>query len=150
KPPAPVPMGKPPVDLKVLYNGVEVPIRDGAVRAPKNNEEVSFVLVNRGDERYGVILKVNGENTLYREEGDPYQCHKWILGPGQELPVYGFQKQKVGSALGQDKAEKFRVLTREESEKDAVYYGPHAGTFTLVVFRELKGDKEVVTAASEV
>jgi hypothetical protein len=49
------------------------------------------------------------------------------------MAILGFQEVE-GS-----KAEKFRVLSREESLKNEMNYGSDLGTISLVVFRERKG-----------
>lgn len=147
KEPHPLESGKSPIDLKVLYNNEVVPLRNGMVREPHKNEKVQFVLINRDPkERYAVVLKVNGENTLFRETYEPLSCTKWVLGPGEEVTIRGFQKQ--GSPLVKDKAEGFEVLSPEQSEKDAVYYGEHAGTFSVVVFRENRSNTDRIKTAT--
>src|SRR5262249_13833707 len=62
-----------PVELELLYNGQKVPleIRGGQAQIPEPQEgqKVTFVLRRKADDKetYGVVLKVNGENTLYRQ-----------------------------------------------------------------------------------
>jgi hypothetical protein len=135
----PLETGKSPVELRILYNGTPICITNGTVPEPRKNDRVSFVLINRGGERCGVVLKVNGENTLFREPYDALHCHKWVLGPGEQVKIDGFQMSAGG-------LKRFEVLSPEESDKDMVNYGEHAGTFSLVVFREAKADSEIATA----
>jgi hypothetical protein len=138
----PLESGKSPVELRILYNGTAVRPVNGVVPEPLKDDKVTFELINRSEERCGVVLKVNGENTLFREPYEASQCHKWILGPGEKVKVDGFQ-------LGPKESKRFEVLSPEESEKDSVNYGSHAGTFSLVVFRESKADGHVVTASHD-
>jgi hypothetical protein len=137
----PLETGKSPVELRVLYNGSPVRISGGAVPEPRKDDRVSFVLVNKGAERCGVVLKVNGESTLFREPNEALQCHRWVLNPGEEVKIDGFQ-------MGAKQTKKFEVLSPEESEKDMVNYGEHAGTFSLVVFREARAERDIVLPAS--
>jgi hypothetical protein len=132
-----------PVQLKVLYNGEEVPVRAGAVREPTENDKVTFVLKNKGTETFGVVLKVDGRNTLYpSEEGPPLDCYKWILKPEAEVLIDGFQ-------ISETENKKFEVKSPEESKRDEVRYGEHAGTFTLVVFRAQRQSDDAVVKAEE-
>src|SRR5262249_8310517 len=53
------------VPWEIVYDKEKVALeyKDGTarVKGPKEGQDVSFVLENRGKERYGVVLKVNGE-----------------------------------------------------------------------------------------
>jgi hypothetical protein len=72
---------------------------------------VSFAIKRaaKASGRLAVVLKVNGENTLFREKLPDLQCRKWILEPnGQPIVVRGYQRS------AQD-AEEFRVASPEES-----------------------------------
>jgi hypothetical protein len=128
-----------PVELEVRYDGQ--PVRPDTVNGqaripePREGQKVTFVLRRKGDskERYAVVLKVNGENTLYRQRRKDLQCNKWVLDPGDPpIEIRGYQ-------LDQQKAEEFRVLSRAESKGREMYYGADVGTISLVVFREQRG-----------
>jgi hypothetical protein len=142
---SPLETGQSPVELKVLYNGQEVPVVDGRVREPQKGEKVTFVLTNRTNDRHSVVLKVNGENTLFREPYEPTQCHKWILEPRNQPE--GWRVEVTGFQMSATRSDPFEVRSPAESERDAVYYGEHAGTFSLVVFREAPERQEVRTAS---
>ncbi len=126
-----------PVELKIVYGGEEARVSKGKVREPKEGQEVTFVLKNKGTETYGVVLMVNGENTIYRERLDPASCYKWILDPGEEIKVRGYQTNLKEFV-------KFTVLSPEESAKNEMNYNEHAGTFSLIVFRNKKKDEPPV------
>lgn len=117
-----------PVKFTVQYNGEAVPIRGNTVPEPKETDKVRFVLENKGDATYAVVLLVNGENTLYRDRGATWAARKWVLTAGSSVTVSGFQTDAKTS-------EPFKVLSPEESDAESVNYGEHAGTFRLVVFR---------------
>lgn len=125
-----------PIQLDIRYNGKSVPVvvKDGRawVAEPKEGDKVSFLL-RRNDgskERYGVVLMVNGENTLYKQRLSPELCTKWIFDPGAgPYTVEGYK-------TGVDRGEAFRVLSRAESKENEVHYGADVGTIGLAVFRE--------------
>ncbi len=130
-----------PIEVKVFYNDREVAIHNGEVPDPKTDTRIRFVLRHRNKDKstYGVVLKVNGENSLYRQHGDDLNCYKWILRPGTEVRIDGFQIEGNDTA-----AQPFVAASPEESRRDEVHYGHHAGTFTVVVFRERVNDQDRV------
>ena len=128
----------PPVTLTTYYDGKAVPIeyRDGRafLPEPREGQKVVFRLARDATkERYGIVLKVNGENTLYRETLPDVQCRRWIMDPGDgPYQIPGFQKDSK-------KTEEFRVASAVESKAHEINYGADVGTVTLTVFRERKG-----------
>ncbi|MEJ7636406.1 MAG: hypothetical protein WKF75_00060 [Singulisphaera sp.] len=78
--------GRAPLALDVLYGDRPCPLEfeDGQarIREPDPGTRVTLVLrkTRETSERYAVVLKVNGRNTLFEEEGNPAACHKWVLG----------------------------------------------------------------------
>jgi hypothetical protein len=128
--------------LDICYNGKSVPVTvehgKARVAEPQEGDKVTFILSRSGNsqERYGVVLKVNGENTLYKQRLSPELCTKWIFDPGAE--PYTLEGFKTREASG----ERFRVLSRAESKESEVYYGADVGTIELVVFREKKVKEE--------
>jgi hypothetical protein len=103
------------------------------VREPKETEKVSFRLKNNDKlETFGVVLKVNGRNTIFPDDArdtDDVLCYKWILKPGDGVEVFGFQMDKGGR-------EDFVVQSEEEARKDGMRYTEATGTFSLTIFRE--------------
>lgn len=127
-----------PIELEVRYDDqkVDIHIDDGQARIPEPQEgqKVQLVLRRKGDsdERYAVVLKVNGLNTLGKEQKPDLDCRKWVLDPGDGPTVLkGFQ-------VDEDAAQEFRVLAPEESKTRAMDYGADVGTITITVFRENK------------
>ncbi len=138
-----------PVKLEILYDGhpVAVMMRDGQafVTEPEEGQKVELVLVrNRSAQgRLGIVLKVNGENTLYRQVVRDIDCTKWILSPDHRRTVVkGYQMQN-------NKAEKFKVLSEAESAKRAMDYGRQVGQIQLTVFQEFTGTKPMPTILNE-
>jgi hypothetical protein len=129
------PAAETPVVLKILYDGKLQNLKFvggvAEVAEPAEGQKVVFVLERRDSSKtaYGVVLKVNGENTLERERKRDLQCIKWILEPGDgPTHVRGFQK-------GDTVADKFRILSRPESKEKEFYYGADVGLITMAVFR---------------
>ena len=98
-----------PVALEVFYDNQRVPLQlqDGKalIAEPHEGQTVLFVLrkVDKTPGKYGVVLSVNGENTLYKERLSPLQCWKWILSP--ETPA-------ISDSGVSDRREVSRVIPR--------------------------------------
>lgn len=126
-----------PVRLIAFYDGKQMPIEVREGRAflpePKTNQKVEFLLV-RGEtvtKRMAVVLKVNGENTLFRQTARDIDCTKWLLSDQtKQIRVRGYQLP------GNSEMEEFKVLTREESMKRAMDYGRQVGQIHMAVFQE--------------
>jgi hypothetical protein len=135
------PLASAPVKLEVRYDGRAAPLeaRDGGlwVAEPAEGQKVTLVLTRDGSgERYGAVLKVNGEGTLGRQRLPDLLCRKWVLEPGDGPgAVRGYQ-------IDGEEAKEFSVTSRSRSAEREVYYGPDVGTITLTVFRERRGRPE--------
>lgn len=128
-----------PVALEIHYDGRLVPleIRGGQawVLEPREGQKVSLALKRKAKDhvRYGAVLKVNGENTVFRERLKDVHCTKWIIEPASPpLTIRGFQ-------MTDKTAQEFRVLSPAASKAKEMDYGADVGTISLVVFRELQG-----------
>ncbi len=126
-----------PIRLLAYYDGVETPVQVKGGRAflpePNSNQKVEFLLM-RGEQitkRLAVVLKVNGENTLFRQTARDIDCAKWLLSDQtKQIRVRGYQLRE------NNEMEEFKVLTREESAKRAMDYGRQVGQIHLAVFQE--------------
>jgi hypothetical protein len=132
-------LDKSPIKLEVLYNGKPVvPDENGNVKEPEPGTHVSFRITHRNldDQTYGVVLKINGQNTVFPNEQEPADLHccKWILGPKQSYTISAFQKSE-------DDARQFTVAPLTPRERDEVRYDQHLGTFALTIFRTSPGDR---------
>jgi hypothetical protein len=131
-----------PVTLTVKYDGqpVTLEMRDGEafLPEPKDGQKVTMELSRDGSkERYGVVLKVNGENTLRRQRLPDLECRKWVLDPGDPtLTLKGYQ-------VDQKTIQEFRVASAVESKEREMSYGPHVGTISMSVFRETKARQKL-------
>lgn len=133
-----------PVQLEIRYDDVKVPVemRVGRafVREPREGQKVAFILTRRShvQGRVGVVLKVNGDNTLYRQTQRDLDCSKWILSPQHTTTtVSGYQ---LSSGERQD----FKVLSDADSAARAMDYGRNTGQIQLTVFPERTSPPELV------
>jgi len=127
-----------PVKLVIKYDGVEQKIEyasgEARVAEPAATvKDVTFDLVRNSDLVYKAVLKVNGENTIYRQTAPDAECAGWLLShdKGSPLTIVGYQ-------LENQQAEKFRIMSEDES-KTAVekkLYGKYVGMVTLSVYRK--------------
>lgn len=131
-----------PVTLSIAYDGAaqKIEFRDGGafVAEPRQGQKVTITIkkARKDGRRYGVVLKVNGENTAERGVQPDLRGGKWILSDDfMTLPVRGY-------SLGTDKVQPFTVLSESESAKRAFDYGVDAGTITMTVFAEQTGTPE--------
>ena len=125
-----------PIALEILYDGKPqlIEFRDGAafVSEPKENQKVSFVVRRKGAARprLGIVLKVNGENTLYRQKLPNDQCSPWVFEPSlNEFGVQGFQ-------LDLGTLQQFKVLSQAQSKAKEIDYGEFVGTVSVSVLKE--------------
>jgi hypothetical protein len=125
-----------PVALDVFYDGVpaRIDFRDGKafLAEPQEGQQVTLGLrrTATAQGRLAVVLKVNGENTLFRQKLPDLDCRKWILEPNAPpIAVIGYQ-------LDTGVAEAFRVLSQAESQASAMNYGSDVGMISVTVFRE--------------
>lgn len=61
---------------------------------PQPGQTLHITLKNRHSARVGVVLRVNGVNTLYKEadEREISRFSKWILEPGKTYQIRGFHR----------------------------------------------------------
>ncbi len=125
-----------PISLEIRYQGVPqtIEFREGAafVKEPAENQKVTFIVRRNGTgaPRLGIVLKVNGENTLYRQKLPDAQCSPWIFEPSlKEFQVSGFQ-------LDAKSLQEFKVLSQAESKTKEINYGEFVGTISISVLKE--------------
>lgn len=124
-----------PIRLRVFYGNHEIrpEFRDGKafIPEPREGQKVGLELLSVAKQgRYGVVLKVNGENTIGRERAPDIHCTRWVLAAGEgPYTVDRFQ-------LDDDTALEFRVGSVAESRQREIHYGADVGTITMTVFPE--------------
>ena len=123
-----------PVQLEVRYDGQPIPVevRDGKafVREPVAGQNVELAIVRGATAKgvLGVVVRVNGENTLGRQTRSDLECRKWLLTPEHHRTVIrGYQ-------VSGDTVEAFRVLSDAESQRRAINYGRYVGQIQVTVF----------------
>jgi hypothetical protein len=125
-----------PVTLEVLYDGraPAYQYRGGRAYIPeaRAGQRIEFGLRrDASKERYGVVIKVNGENTLGQQRLPDAACQMWVLEPGRgNYLIRGFHNG--------DKLRKFHVASQAQSRELEMNYGRDIGTITMTVFRERK------------
>lgn len=125
-----------PITFEVLYDNKpqKIEFRSGAafVEEPNEKQTVVFVVRRKGTDRsrLGVVVKVNGENTLYRQKQADAQCSPWVFEKDSDaFGIYGFQ-------LDNNTSQQFKVLSQAESKGKEIDYGEFVGTISVSVFRE--------------
>lgn len=126
------------VKLEVLVNGTAQPITKdsaspGEYRMDRlfEGQSVVFQLTNLTAEKIGVVIKVNGQSTINKEEAADEQCTRWMLEPNGKNILRGFYLDKTG---GGTEVEIFRVLSDEEA-KSAWSSFKRPGFIDVAVFR---------------
>jgi hypothetical protein len=132
------------VRLVVKYDGLEQDVANHPTRTqeytvtePRGVKEVTLELTNTSDERVGVVLAVNGLNTLYQEnleETPPASCSKWVLKPHVTYRITGYYEK------GDTSVKPFRILSKEESKaKEENDPAKMLGAIQMIVFAEGSG-----------
>jgi len=125
-----------PAQLEVRYDGRLMPIELRSGQAflpePKQGQRVELAIVrgNSAKGTLGIVVRVNGENTLGRETCSDLQCRKWLLTEQHRRTVI------KGYQVDNSEAESFTVLSQQESRKRAINYGRYAGQIQMTVYRE--------------
>lgn len=124
------------LDFEIRYNGQRQtyaadPQNGGemVVAEPQEGQKVTFLLKSTAKDTIAVALMINGKNSLYEQEVEPVACKKWILDPGVEVEIKGFQFDAATM-------KPFRVLSPAESESMA--YSDNLGLISVFVFRSMK------------
>lgn len=141
--------GDDPVKLEIDYDGSpvvlepdsgspgEVRVKASKAADPKEGQKVKFVLTNTSRDTVGVVLAVNGKNTLFLEDlatRPPGSCTKWILAPGEVYTVAGFYAGEDGKEV-----RGFKVLSDEESARSDLA-PEQKGVYSMYVFRQVAND----------
>jgi hypothetical protein len=122
-----------PIYYEIRYSGKAQPVtpdpaNPGELHVPEPSEgqKVSFYLKTLAPERTGLVLMVNGKSTLYEEDSDPIHCKAWVLDPGREYEIHGFQQDN-------NSLKPFRVMSDEESA--AATYSANTGLIQFHIFK---------------
>jgi hypothetical protein len=131
---------RPGVTLRFLYDGrLMTPTfenGDAFLPEPREGQLVQLVLERQGAcaKPLCAVVKVNGENVLFRERHRDSECTFYRLDKAvQPITINGYQ-------IDNNRAERFRVGALSESQTLQMYYGLDVGIITLAVFEPLDGD----------
>ena len=139
----------PAIQLLIFYDGqpVNLEFRQGAawIPEPREGQEVTFHLerLDSGGAALGAVLKINGENTLYRQRLRDFRCAKWIFPEKRAYEIRGFQRSDHATM------ERFRVASVAESRDLEMHFGPDVGTISLIVFQESQQARKALKQAQE-
>ncbi|QDU76775.1 hypothetical protein Pan97_38320 [Bremerella volcania] len=134
-----------PVELEIRYDNQvqDIEFRDGAafVAEPQEGQTVMLVIRRKSNNnRLGLVLKVNGENTLGRETVADAQAKTWVLEPDRK--EWGFQGYYDSA---NNTMERFKVLSQAESKAKEIDYGEFVGSISVSIFPEQKVKPKVST-----
>jgi len=95
-----------PVKFTLLYDGVEQSLSKDPTAAsagggtvnmiaddPEEGQKVTFGIRNTASDTVGLVLTVNGQNTLYGDKGEADQLTKWVLAPGVDYVIKGIYER---------------------------------------------------------
>jgi hypothetical protein len=138
-----------PVKLEILYDGKAVAITDDPASPgeavvkrtkhaddPKEGVVATFKITNNGSDPVGVVLAVNGKNTILGEDltsKAPGECTKWVLSPNQTYTIEGFYMSEDGKDVRH-----FKVLSDDDSAK-STEGGDRKGEIAVYAFRSSAG-----------
>jgi hypothetical protein len=112
-----------PGELKIKRSKTGQDVREG--------QKVRFKITNTSTDKIGVVLAINGRNTLFQEDltqQSPGECSKWVLAPNETYTIDGFYMSKDGKSVYP-----FRALSDAESEKNEM--APEVkGIYSFYVF----------------
>jgi hypothetical protein len=89
------------IGVKIFYDGKEQSLKtiNGALRVdePQKGTKIRFGLENKSNEKLGVVLRINGINTLQMEgpEKQIEECLRWVLDAKGKYEVDGFWIEKT-------------------------------------------------------
>jgi hypothetical protein len=140
------PNDRPPggeLDFRVFFDGIrqsQLPDQPEQTKktpvtwfpTPAPGQPVFFEMQWNGATKAGVVVRVNGINTLYMEEGDkdPVEFHKWILTPGKTYGITGFYE------TDRKTVRPFQSLPEAESEAFELDVPSKRGLIEIDIFTE--------------
>ncbi len=135
------------LDFRAYYDKEELkPSADHRLATPREGQEVSFTLEAK-KERLGVVLLVNGINTLGEEgvDREPDQYSMWVLEPGKRYTIRGYyllENAKKAAEAGKRKSavRHFEVLPESESLFAELGDPNKRGKIELILFRQPDGE----------
>jgi hypothetical protein len=135
------------LEFRAYYDGKgHRPGLDNKLASPREGQEVAFTLRAK-KERLGLVLLVNGVNTLGEEgvDREPDQYSTWVLEPGKLYTIRGYYtlenpKTISGKPERTSTFRKFKVLSDSESALADLGDSSKVGKVELLLYREVKGE----------
>jgi hypothetical protein len=135
------------LDFRAHYDSEEFkPGAENRLPAPRDGQDVYFT-VEAKKERLGVVVLVNGVNTLGEEgaDRDADQYSMWVLEPGKRYTIRGYYTmENAKGAGGQGKRNsslrQFEVLSDSASELVELGDPNKRGKIELILFRQPDGE----------
>ena len=125
----------PIVSWKMYYDGEPVRLEFMGNRAvvpePQPGQAITMTIerLDAGEQPIGVVLKVNGQNTIDFERRPAAECSKWVLNEStRKIEIAGFQQ-------GMEVSHPFVIKAPDQLRADEVDYGANLGAITIAVFQ---------------
>jgi hypothetical protein len=105
------------------------------VDSPPPGKPIAFKLTNNSARRLGVVLRLNGVNTVNQQKDEPERCRKWILDAGESQVVRGFYMLEEGEGKkAKMRRLPFKVLVGSEARMAKEELLEKAGLIEVDVF----------------
>jgi hypothetical protein len=124
------------------------PDADGRLPPPEKGQPVYFTV--RAREKLGLVLLVNGVNTLEGEsKREPHEYSMWVLEKDKPYTIRGFYFEdkdgpKTADGKVRVKLKEFKVIPEEELKTIELVDESRIGQIKLYLFRQAESDVEVV------
>ena len=136
---------KGPLEIVIKYDGKAVQPYIAEKRyflpEPEAKQKVTVEFIRRTTEHqdpFGIVLKINGINSLDEQKLPAANCRKWLVGTewkDKPYEIKGFYN--VNPDGGDSLGNKFEVKPLEESIKNEIKYGDDVGQISVTIFRSL-------------
>jgi hypothetical protein len=151
------------IKVEMLVDGEVLAFRESAtagngpkyqVECPKPGAKITFRLTNTTDHELGVVLRLNGVNTINQQRQEPERCGKWILPRGKTYIVKGFlmvggvddgpkaDDPDYKAPAGKDVIFPFKVLVGAEASAVRGEMGERTGLIEVDVFEPGNAEPE--------
>ncbi len=95
------------------------------VTSPEVGAKVAFRLRNTTkDKTLGVVLRLNGLNTINEQTNDPESAMKWVIEPGKSYLLNGFYEVNTSAQQATDRGKKPTKRDDQTSAQQELKYKP--------------------------
>jgi hypothetical protein len=122
------------------------------VECPGAGKKVFFRLKNTSTRELGVVLRLNGVNTIDQQKFDPEGCRKWIIPAGKTYTIKGFylvggDEPDGRPRAGPDKVFPFKVMVDKDASAIRSEMGDKVGLIQVDVFEPGSGEPKFTVNA---